>query len=233
MKLLKKALSVSTIFILLTLILVGCSAKQKAVIPEKAVIAEKNTLEFGSFAGTKYTQPTFGMSLNIPEKWSVMDDKTRNSLYNASIKVIAKDDAAKKTLDLSKEKSVFMFFVSQKHYSANVSSGSNIIFQTENLGLAGNIVVKTGKEYLEITKTNMSKLTNMKYTFEDTKAEKIAGKDFYTLKAAITLKNGAKINQTYYCYIDKGYALTFINTYSGDKQADAELDTIMKSMKFN
>lgn len=226
MKIFKKSLCYFTIFSLLTLSLVGCSTKSISNI-----VSSKNTLDFGTFNGNNYTQSYFGLSLTTPKNWSVMDDDTRNSLYNKTIESFSKNAATKKKYDLSKEKDLIMFLVSQAPYSQGKSAGSNIIFQTENLGLAGNILSKTGKDYIEYSKKSMTKSSN-NFTFGDTKKEKIGNKDFYSLTISSPSLNNVSRSQKMYCTVQKGYALIFFLTYTGDKTADAALDSIMSTVKF-
>jgi hypothetical protein len=226
MKKTRKLCCYLTIFALLSLSLIGCSTKSV-----ENVVKAKNTLNFGTFKDNNYTQSFFGMSLTTPKDWSVMDDDTRNSLYNKSIDITAKDEESKKKMDLSKEKTLFMFIVSQNPYSPK-GIGSNIIFETENLGLTGNLLVKDGKDYIECSKSSMKETSSIKYTFGDTKKEKIGNKDFYVADVSFDLQNGTSTKQKMYCTVQKGYALSFILTCSGNEKADAELNSIMNTIKF-
>lgn len=228
MKKLKKLFTLLIVITTMTLTFAGCSSKDVS-----NALVGKNTLDFGTFNGTEYTQPYFKMTLKIPDGWYIMDDKTKNSLYNQSVEALknASSDSDKTKYDLSKEKNLFMFVVSEKEYSQDTGAGSNFIFETENLGLIGASKVKNGKDYLNYVEKNLKSDTSATCTFGDITSQKYGNKEFYTTDITTTV-NGQSIKQKYYCTIQKGYALSFIATYLGDEKSDAPLDTIMNTIKF-
>jgi len=205
MKIMKK--TVGLILALTLIFATGCSN------------GAKKAITMGTLEGTKYTNEYFGLELNVPESWHIATEEEKAAIMQAGHDAVAEnnEDLAKKA-DLAKEKTLNLL-ISFKHPLTHQGTNPNVIIMAENLGLLGSVAVKTGKDYLEITKTSMEQ-AGMGYTFSDTTTEKLGGKDFDVLVA--TLDAGTIIvTQKYYAAIIDGYALTLITTsYSDEEAAD-------------
>jgi hypothetical protein len=179
----------------------------------------KKAITMGTLDGTKYTNEFFGLDLNVPESWHIATEEEKAAIMQAGHDAVAEnnEDLAKKA-DLAKEKTLNLL-ISFKHPLTHQGTNPNVIIMAENLGLLGSVAVKTGKDYLEITKTGMEQ-AGMGYTFSDTTTEKLGGKDFNVL--VCTIDAGTVIvTQKYYAAIIDGYALAFITTsYSDEEAAD-------------
>ena len=179
----------------------------------------KKAITMGTLDGTKYTNEYFGLELNVPESWHIATEEEKAAITQAGQEAIAEnnEDLAKK-LDLSKEKTLNLL-ISFKHPLTHQGTNPNVIIMAENLGLLGSVAVKTGKDYLELTKTSMEQ-TGMGYTFSETTTEKLGGKDFDALVATINAGT-ITVAQKYYVAIIDGYALTLItSSYSDEETAD-------------
>ncbi len=189
----------------------------------------KKTITMGTLDGTKYTNEFFGLELNVPDSWYIASEEEKAAILQAGQEAIAEnnEDLAKKA-DLAKEK-ILNLLISFRHPLTHQGTNPNVIIMAENLGLLGTVAVKSGKDYLEITKTNMEQ-AGMGYTFSDTTTEKLGGKDFDVLVATIDAGT-IIVNQKYYVAIIDGYALTFITSSFSDEEA-ADVKGFMDTVTF-
>ena len=205
----------------------GCSQKNNSSNGKDN--ANAKTITMGNQEGNKYTNDYFGLELDVPEGWTIASDEEKKALMQAGQDAIAEsnEDLAEQ-LDLAKEKTLNLMFAF-KYPFTHQGVNPNVLCMAENLGLLGSVAVKSGKDYLAMTKTGMEQ-TGMPYTFGEVTTEKLGGKDFDTMEA--TMDAGEiKITQKYYAAIFDGYALIFINTFFNDEEA-AEINAFMDTVKF-
>jgi hypothetical protein len=189
----------------------------------------KKSITLGKQEGSKYTNDYFGLDLDVPEGWTIASEEEKAALMQAGQDIIAEnnEDLAKK-IDLAKEKILYLLFAS-KYPLNHQGLNPNIICMAENLGLMGSLAVKSGKDYLAATKTNMEQ-AGMSYTFGEVTTEKIGGKDFDVMEA--TLDAGSvKLTQKYHVAIFDGYALIFINSFTSEEEA-SEMKAYMDTISF-
>jgi hypothetical protein len=90
--------------------------------------------------------------------------------------------------------------------------------------------IKTGEDYLIEAKKIIS-ATNIGYKFKNISREQINGCVFYKLNTEVKTKS-MTIKQDYYSTLIKGFSLSFILTYSTNKQKK-DLLKIIKSAQFS
>ncbi len=187
------------------------------------------TITMGTLEGTKYTNDYFGLELDIPEDWHIATEEEKAALLQAGQDAIAEnnEDLAKQ-IDLSKEKTLSLVF-SFKYPLTHQGVNPNVLCMAENLGLLGSVTVKSGKDYLAMTKTGMEQ-TGMPYTFAEVTTEKLGNKDFDVMEATVDAGT-IKLTQKYYAAIFDGYALVFINTFSNEDEA-LETKGLMDTITF-
>ena len=187
----------------------------------------KKAITMGTLDGTKYTNEYFNFELNVPESWHIATEEEKAAITKAGQDAIAENnEKLGEQIDLSKEKTLNLMFAFRyplTHQGVNPS----VLCMAENLGLLGSVTVKSGKDYLAMTKTGMEQ-TGMPYTFGEVTTEKLGDKDFDTMEATIDAGE-IKLTQKYYAAIFDGYALVFINTFSSEEEASETkglLDTV-------
>jgi len=203
----------------------GCNKNQNASKENET----KKTITLGTQEGTKYTNEYFGLELKLPEGWTIASDEEKEAVFQTGQDVIAEnnEELAEK-LDLAAQRTLYLLLAS-KYPMTYEGPNPNIICIAENLGLLGSASVKTGKDYIDITKTGLEQ-TGVPYTFSDVTTVKLGGKDFDTIEA--TLDAGEIIlTQKYYAAVIDGYALVFINSYTNEDEV-AEINAYMDSISF-
>ncbi len=187
----------------------------------------KKAITMGTLDGTKYTNEYFNFELNVPESWHIATEEEKAAITKAGQDAIAENnEKLAEQLDLSKEKTLNLMFAF-KYPFTHQGVNPNVLCMAENLGLLGSVTVKSGKDYLAMTKTGMEQ-TGMPYTFGEVTTEKLGDKDFDTMEATIDAGE-IKLTQKYYAAIFDGYALVFINTFSSEEEASETkglLDTV-------
>lgn len=186
-------------------------------------------INLGAQDGAKYSNDFFGLELNVPEEWHVANDEEKAALMQAGQDAIAENnEKMAKQLDLAKEKTLNLMFAF-KHPLPYQGVNPNVLCMAENLDLLASTTIKSGKDYIAMTKTNMEQ-TGMPYTFGDISTEKLGNKDFDVIEA--TLDTGdIIITQKYYASIFDEYALVFVCTFSNEDEA-LETKGIMDSVTF-
>lgn len=189
----------------------------------------KKTITLGTQEGTKYSNDYFGLELNVPEDWTIASEDEKAALMQAGQDLIAENnEEMANQIDLAKEKTLSLMFAFKYPFN-HQGVNPNVLCMAENLGLFGSVTVKSGKDYLAMTKTSMEQ-TGMPYTFGDVTTEKLDNTDFDTMEA--TIDAGAiKLTQKYYAAIFDGYALVFVNTFSNEEEA-SEINAFMDTVTF-
>ena len=172
----------------------------------------------------------FNLSLNVPEWWTIASEEEKALLLQAGQEVIAENnEKLAEKMDLAKEKTLNLLFTFQHPLSYVDGINPNVICVAENLGLLGSVVVKTGKDYLDISKSSLEQ-TGLGYTFKEYTTETLGGKNFDVMETGIDL-GILVITQKYYVMLMDGYALVFVNTYSTEDEAN-ENQIMLNSVKF-
>lgn len=190
---------------------------------------EQGTITTGQLDGNAYSNKYFGLTLTLPEGWSIATKEEMAQIYQAGLEYLGtmSEDAAKKA-KLAEQKSIYAFYVSKHPLNYTGGTNPNIQLMFENLGLAG-MLVPTGKEYCEALIAQFQN-AQMPYTFDDITEITFGGQQFFELPATFNL-NGIEGTQRYFCTVMKGYALSFIVTSFSEDDA-AEFDAILQSISF-
>lgn len=187
-------------------------------------------IDLGTMEGTKYSNEYFNMTLEVPESWSLLNKDEKKELMDKGMELVAGDDKNfEKQLKNSEYRSVYLISAYKHPLNTQVDFNPNFMSIAEKISFYQG--VKDGKKYLEESKKLLEK-TEVPYKFEkDIYSEKVGDKDFYVMETFIEVGD-IKITQEYYSRIDKGYALNFILSYSGEDDKKAVKD-ILGTVKFN
>jgi len=194
--------------------MMGCSALNSG-----------KTLDQGTMEGNVYKNEYFGMSVTVPEEWTIASEEEIEELTKSGNEMIAGDDESKKKmLEKAELKTVYLLSATSEEHGI-----ANFIAMAEKLSLLQN--VKDGKTYLEAVKENLATLVDeFPYEFKDIYTVEIGGKEFYVLET--TIDGGIlKLEQTYYARVENKYALAFITT-SMNEANDEAMQAIIDSVEF-
>ncbi len=202
----------------LTLLFAGCSKKAS------------DEIDFGTLNNSVYRNEYFGFSATFPKDWSVQDQTAQRRLMKRGTQLIAGDDANLKAMVKASElQTVNLFAVFEHPVGSPVESNPNILSLAEQVrDMPG---IKRGKDYFfQVRK--MLEAGQMQVEFpKDYYSERLGGVEFDVMELEIPVR-GKTIKQKYYAAIQKGYALSFIISFSTDDEA-AALQKILDSIAFH
>lgn len=184
----------------------------------------------GQITNNLYKNTFFNFQLQLPNQWYSADQTTMNAIGDRGRDVIAGDDKNMEASLKAAQKNTYNLFMASK-----VAPGTPIEFNPSITCVAERTStapgVKTGKDYLFHVK-NILNNGQFKVTFnEDIVPRNIGGKEFFILKAEISLMKQT-IKQEYYATMLNGFALAFVANYSGDEEYSLIQQSI-NSMQFN
>jgi hypothetical protein len=205
---------------LCVLLLAGCGKEA----PKTA-----NEIDFGSIQNSVYRNDYFGLTLAIPAKWSVQDQKTLKKLSETGAKMVAGDDKnMKAVMSASALRTVNLVAVFQHPLGTPIPYNPSIACVAERVSDAPGI--KQGKDYHFHTKQIMQS-SQTKFAFpKDMTTEKLGGIDFDVMHATVTV-GATTIQQKYYSAIMKGYALNFIASFTNAEE-EAALQKVLEGVSF-
>ena len=185
-------------------------------------------IDFGSIEGSVYRNRYFGLKLTIPEKWQVQDDETKKQITAVGKKAIAgSNKELEKSLDASLLNSLNLLAVFKYPLNSGATANPSFACLAEKNNQLPSI---TSREYVLSMKSLMQQ-SKLPYKFEQAiYSQSLGGREFTVLPTQITF-NGVLFYQNYYLTIMKGYALTFIVTYTTDEDLKS-LEAVLKSVTF-
>jgi len=187
----------------------------------------------GEISGNTYTNDYFGVTLDLPAGWTILDDETKKLVMGVGSEMMSGGDSAKqKQLDLAQQKTLPLLFAFK--FPLNYTSGPNpnIICMAEQISKLHVLIgIKTSQDYLEAMKTELSGAP-IEYTFaDDIYTEQIDGRTFSVLEAM--LDTGIKVYQKYYAALvdEDRYVLSFVVSYSNEEE-QTELANVLRTVRF-
>jgi len=205
-------------FLVLAIVFPGCKKK------------ESEKVSAGTIENSVYNNKYFGLTLKLPEDWSIQDKESSKELSEFGYKMIAGEDKnLEKSLKAAAENQQLMFFSASKYpIGTPVADNPNIIGTAELVKSKPGI--KRGSDYLFHVK-NMLEMSGIKLTIEDkVTSEKIGGVEFDVIEAVLPFGN-ISVQQKYCTTIMKDYAISFILTYTSEEGKNF-LKEILKTAKF-
>ena len=209
-----RALQVFILFVLL----VGCQKKAS------------DEIDFGAFNKSVYSNNYFGLTIAVPEKWSVQDREAQQRLMKIGTDALAGSDKnLKAVLKASELQTVTLFAVFEHPLGTPVAFNPSIMGMAEMVRQMPGI--RRGKDYhFQLKKTLAS--GQMQISFPNMgSTERLAGVEFDVLDQEMKVR-GVSIRQRYYTIIKKGYALSFILSFTTDEE-EAPLRKTLQTLAFN
>ena len=187
-------------------------------------------IDFGGINNSVYRNKYFGLSIQIPSKWSIQDQDARQLIMKAGTEMVAGEDKnLKAVLKATELQTVNLLAVFEHPLGSPVAFNPNMACLAEQTRQMPGI--KRGKDYHFHTRKILES-GQVDVTFpKDISTENLGGVDFDIMHLQMVLP-GITVQQKYYATIMKGYALVCIVTFSNEEQ-EATLDTMLDSIEFN
>lgn len=184
----------------------------------------------GAIENGVYNNKYFGLTLKLPEDWSIQDAEASKELTKFGYKMIAGDDEnLERSLNTASETQQLMFFSASKYPIGTPVADNPSIIGTAEL-VKSKPGIKRGSDYLFHVQ-NLLETSGIKIIIKETKTTKqFGGVEFDMLEVVLPIGN-MSIQQKYYTTIIKDYAVSFILTYVSEK-GDESLKEILETIKF-
>ncbi|MFN2493132.1 MAG: hypothetical protein ABR501_09650 [Pyrinomonadaceae bacterium] len=205
---------------ILFLLILGCitgfaqDAKPSAEsrVPGLVEVIESEKLEHSS-----YSNSYFGLRLTIPEGWEVQDDSVKKAIMERGRQLIKADDAQKQAqLDQSVSNTAILLTLLKTPVVPE--NRASLMVAIERIP---NYPSYTPVRYLTNLKTILANYSKVKVTVEkDIRSEMVNGVPFVALDV-LSLNERLRFHQKYFCRLQQGYALCFIETYESEPQLAA------------
>lgn len=184
----------------------------------------------GTIKNGVYNNEYFGLTLNLPEDWSLQDAESSKELTKFGYKMIAGDDEnLERSLNAAAEKQQLMFFSASKYPIGTPVADNPSIIGTAEL-VKSKPGIKRGSDYLFHVR-NLLETSGIKININETKTtEKFGGVEFDMLEVVLSIGN-ISIQQKYYSTIMRDYAISFILTYTSE-EGHEYLKEILKTVEF-
>lgn len=194
--------------------------------------ASNKAVTTGAFAGQTYTNDFFGLSLSVPSGWHTASKDELQKTYRSAQETVGSDDRViEESLELGKQKTLYLFLVSEYPPDHTGSFNANVSLICENLAITG-LKVKSAKDYIS------EALKQLDHAALKLEVDEIDEQKFGNTKAAMVYceleMQGIKLRQRYVAAIKGKYALLLTLTYPQDASVEElnELQNIVASMSF-
>jgi len=202
-----------------------------AVMTSNCIVRKPEKVDPGLIEGSTYSNKFFKMTLTIPEKWLAHSVDETSPLRKQGAELIAgQNKGVKDQIEAAESSMVHLIHISRYPLGYTSSFNPSLQCDAEKLGMLSG--VSTSSDYI----ANFRKLISegqgqLKYTLSDNYTESIGGVNFTALDAQATMGQ-ISLHQKLCVSVVKGYALSFIMTYSSEDDL-ATLNYVLKSVSFS
>jgi hypothetical protein len=195
------------------------------------ILPKPEKIDPGAIEGSTYSNKYFRMTLTIPEQWLAHSADETNPLKKEGAELIAgQNKGMKDKIEAGEANTVQLVSVSRYPLGYKVAFNPSFQCNAEKLGILSG--VSTSNDYI----ANFRKIIaqgqgQLKYQVGDTYTESIGGLTFSAVDATATMGQFS-LNQKLCVSIMKGYALSFIITYTAQDDL-ATLSDVLKSVSFS
>ncbi len=186
--------------------------------------AKLKGFDYGKTIDGKYINSYFGLEITLPENWIVQSNEQSEQLQKKGKDLVVGDNQnLKAIIDASEINSANLLYAFQYEVGSAVEYNPGITIVAENIkDFPG---IKSGSEYLFHTKRLLQQTKLQTQIDKESTLEAIDKQEFYTMNCAIDYM-GITIQQKYYSTIIKGFALSFIISYTTEDQKSELLNSI-------
>jgi len=184
-------------------------------------------IDYGTIENSVYKNEYFGLSLTVPDGWSVQDRAAQKHLQDMGNEVVSGNDRNLKKIIKASEMQTVSLLMAFKH-----PMGTPVDFNPSIICLAERVRhmpgIKRGKDYHAHAKKLLQR-GQLRVSFpKPISTEQVGGRDFDVMYTAMSVA-GMKVRQKQYATIMKGYALAFALSYQTDAE-EAELQKVLDSV---
>lgn len=185
--------------------------------------------DYGTCENNIYTNSYFKLKVTIPPSWTILSKKRADSIVSKGLNKIMHNNPSLKPMFKVKDiKDATLLIANEYKVTIPGKINPSVAITAENIIKFRKI--KTGEDYLIEAKKLLTS-TNIGYKLGKISKEKINGYVLYKFNAEVNTST-TKIKQDYYSIIVKGFSLSFILTYTSNKQKK-DLLKILKSVEFS
>jgi hypothetical protein len=179
----------------------------------------------GTLNGTTYTNSYFGMTFKFPAAWKPLADQKKKELADTGAKQLGKniDAETQRAAEEALRTTTFNLLTIIK-YGPTQQPEANIVVAAERLPQT-----MESSAYLTILH-DLTKKDRSVVDLSDVTSETISKRSYATFLQKVN-NNGTMVQQKYIAYVDGGYALAFIMTFTNDSQR-TEMTRILESIQF-
>jgi hypothetical protein len=184
-------------------------------------------VDFGTIENSVYRNKYFGLTITIPAEWSIQDQESRQRIVETGTEIMAGEDKNLKAVIKASELQVVNLLFAFKHpLGTPVTSNPSIACIAERIRQTPGI--KRGKDY-HFHARKLLESSQMDVSFpRDISSVKLGDVDFDIMYVQMALP-GITVQQEYYATVMKDYALSFVVSFSNEKEK-AELGKILDSI---
>jgi hypothetical protein len=194
--------------IALAVLFIGCGKKAS------------DEIDFGTFNNSVYKNNYFGLTVTVPADWSIQDQEAQRRIMKLGGNMLAGEDKNLKSLMKAGElKTVSLFATFKYPMGTPVAFNPSIMALAEKVGqLPG---IKRGKDYLFFVRQTLES-GQVQVSFpKDIYTERLGGVDFDVMESEISIRR-ITVKQKYYAALMKGYALSFIVSFTNDEEESSD-----------
>lgn len=186
-------------------------------------------IDFGALEGSVYRNAYFGLQVELPAEWTVLDQAAMRRLAEVGGALIAgEDENLKAIVKASELQTVNLLGAFEHPLGSPVPYNPSFMSSAERLeGAPG---IQKGADYLFHAK-RMLQSGQLEVSFPgEVSSVELGGQAFDVLPVELEVLN-IVVRQRYYAAVMRGYALVFIASFTNDEQ-EATLDAVVESITF-
>jgi hypothetical protein len=192
-------------------------------------IASASEITYGTISNNIYKNDYFGMSMDVPQGWSVQSKAAMKQLMDQGSDLVAGDDQNLKAIMKQSEKQTVNMFVFFKY-----EQGTPVTFNPSIVAVAERVThmpgIKRGADYFFHVR-RLLQASQVEYTFpKKIYTTDLSGVSFDVMPAEISA-SFLTVEQDYYAALMKDYVLNFILSYSNEDEKQ-ELIKILDTVSF-
>jgi hypothetical protein len=184
-------------------------------------------VDFGTIENSVYKNKYFGLTISIPAEWSIQDQESLQRIMKTGTEVVAGEDKNLKAVIKAAElQTVNLFFAFKHPLGTPVAFNPSIACVAERISQMPGI--KRGKDY-HFHARKLFESSQMDVSFpRDISTDKLGDVDFDIMYVQMELP-GNTVQQEYYATVMKGYALTFVVSFTNEEDK-AVLGEVLNSI---
>lgn len=199
---------------------VEAEATKKEIVEEQVEVvkATEKEVDYGVIEDGSYKNSYFGLSIDIPQGWTVLSREQLDGVLDTGMEMMAGDDKNLSAAMQASKKQNFTLFAFLKYgLGAKVEFNPGIMAAAERVSAVPEI--KKGSDYLFHTK-KLLEASPLEVNFpRDNYTTQISGVSFDVMPVTMEMA-GVLIQQNLYAAIIDDYALLLTTTYSNESELE-------------